>query len=201
MNRSGMTLMELIVALTVTGMALSMGYGAFSSLVDNRSRVTEATAATARAAAIRSSLSSWLEGARVTGQPDEGQFRGLDGVYQDLPDDELWFLTTSDTPLETNETIMRLYVDRDVTTPEKGLVAAVTEWRGTASTVIQIDSTVTGLELRYLSSALGEQRWLPSWISTTLLPTAVEIELTAPADLPLHPLLEMPMLVIARGGQ
>ena len=199
MNRSGMTLMELIVALTVTGMALSMGYGAFSSLVDNRSRVTEATAATARAAAIRSSLSAWLEGARVTGQPDAAQFRGLDGVYQNLPDDELWFLTTSDTPLETNETIMRLFVDRDADTPEQGLVAAVTEWRGVASSVVQIDSTVTGLDMRYLSSALGTRQWLPSWISATLLPTAVEIELTAPADLPLHPLLEMPMLVVVRG--
>ena len=79
------------------------------------------------------------------------------------------------------------------------MIAAVTEWRGVASSVVQIDSTVTGLDMRYLSSALGTQGWLPSWISTTLLPTAVEIELTAPADLPLHPLLGMPMLVVVRG--
>lgn len=201
MNRSGLTLVELVVALVVTGAALSAGYGAFSSIVDNRTRVAEASDEVSRTSAIRTAMISWLEGARVTVEQGGPQFRGLDGVYQHLDDDELWFLTTSDTPLGRGESIVRLYVDRDHDTPEEGLTAVIAEWRGVNSMRIMIDSTVQSLDVRYSSGLLGERQWLPSWISTTVLPKAVELTLRSATEASLPALLDLPILVPLRGGR
>ena len=133
---------------------------------------------------------------------DEGgpQFRGLDGVRQDAPDDQLTFLTTSPTPLGTGNVIVRLYVDRDDATPERGLTAAFAEWRGTATTRIELDPRVQGLDIRYLSSFQFRSGWLPSWISSTLLPSGVELLLVAAPGDTLPPLLRLPMVVPLRRG-
>lgn len=201
MNRLGLTLMELIVAITITGMALTGGYATFSSLVDNRSRLAEATEETATASAVRNTIVSWLEGARLTLAASGPRFRGLDGVYQDLEDDALSFLTTSRTPLGTGESIVRIYVDRDDETPQTGLVASIAEWRGTQQATIVMNPDVRSLDIRYLSGVLGSRSWLPSWISATLLPAAIEITLAGatPAD-SLPRLLQLPVLVVFRGG-
>jgi hypothetical protein len=45
---------------------------------------------------------------------------------------------------------------------------------------------------------LNESEWLPSWISNTILPAAVEVRLLPAANDSLPPLLAMP-LVVATG--
>lgn len=196
----GMTLLELIVGLTITGMAVSAGMAALAALGDRRHQADAAVTIVARAAAQREEIISWLSGARLV--PDEGgpQFRGLDGVQGRVPHDEVAFLTTSVTPLGSGETITRLYVDRDTTTAEQGLIATFAEWRGPRTARVQLDRNVTGVEMRYLTGIRGGRSWLPSWISSTLLPIAVEIQLLAP-DNGLHPLLRLPILVPLRGGR
>ncbi len=195
MKRDGMTIMELLVGLMVTGLALSAGYAAFASIVDHRERAAGKSDVVARSSAIRATLESWLSGARVSGESGGPQFHGLDGVHEGTPDDELWFVTTAPTPLGTRETIVRLYIDRDEQTAEKGLSAAFLELRGPTSRRIEIDPRVAGLQARYLSSVLGEPRWLPSWISTTLLPDALELTLTAGPEDSLPRLLNRPLLI------
>jgi len=201
MSRSGLTLIELVVALAITGLAMAAGYGAFGSLVDRRRHVEEASAAVAAATAERGMLISWLAGSHLTVEEGGPSFRGLDGVSGDSADDELTVLTTAPTPIGTGETMVRLYVDRDARTPERGLTAAFAEWRGTATERLEIDARVTGLEIRYRSSLISCAAWLPSWISTTVLPAGVELTLTGDGLDTLPALLRLPLVVPLAGGR
>ena len=193
--RAGMTLLELVVGLTVAGLVLAAGYGAFSSIVDHSERAADASDAEARAAAIREALVSWLAGARLTVEEAGPPFRGLDGVYEDRPDDQLTFLATGTTPLGVRHTIVRLYVDRDEETPERGLTADFVEWRGPATARLEIEPRVVGLNFRYLTSIRPGTRWLPSWISSSVMPLGVEMTLTAAPGDTLAPLLAHPIVV------
>ena len=195
MSRSGMTLLELIVGLTITGMSVTAGYGALSTLITNGDRAGQELDATLTAAAERRALTQWLSGARLMIDEGSPTFRGLDGVDQDRPSDDLTFLTTSPTPLGTGNTVVRLYVDRDTLTPEHGLVAEFAGWPGRLQRRLELDRRVDGLDCRYYTRMLNEAEWLPSWISNTILPGAVEIRLLPAANDSLPPLLEMPVVV------
>jgi prepilin-type N-terminal cleavage/methylation domain-containing protein len=201
MSRAGLTLIELIVALTITGLAMAAGYGALGSAVDQRRRLLEASAAVASAAAERGMLITWLAGTHLTVEEGGPAFRGLDGVSGESADDELTVLTNAPTPLGTGETLLRLYVARDARTPEHGLTAALVDWRGGPTTRVEIDSRVTGLEIRYRSSLLSGAAWLPSWISTTVLPAGVEVTLSGAGPDTLPALLRLPLVVPLAGGR
>ena len=202
---SGMTLLELVVGLTVTGVALTAGFGALSLIGDRREQALQAVNAVARAAAQREALTSWVAGARL--MPDESgpQFRGLDGAAGEIPDDDVTLLTTAATPLGQGETLMRLYVDRDSATPERGLTAAFAAWtghRGPGTALrVALDSSVAGLDVRYVTGLRGRREWLPGWVSSTVLPAGVELRFVARAADSLPPLLGLPILVPLRGGR
>jgi hypothetical protein len=194
-----MTLLELVVGLTVTGITVSAGYGAFSSMVDHHARAEAQMDEVARAAGGRRTIIAWLEGARLQVEQNGPLFRGLDGVYRGLPDDELSFLTTSPGSPRAGEPMVRLYIDRDTLTPERGLSAEVSG--STETQRIEIEPHAAGLDLRYSTSALGQTEWLPSWISSTVLPLGVEVMvLPEPGD-SLPPLLRLPIVVPIGAGR
>jgi prepilin-type N-terminal cleavage/methylation domain-containing protein len=195
LTRQGMTLVELVVGLTITGLAFGAGYAAFASLLDHRERADSTTAATAREAAVRHALVSWLAGAVLVAEEHGPTFSGLDGRHGTVPDSELSFLTTAATPLNTGHTLVRLYIDRDEGTPEAGLVAELMEWRGVGTARIEIERRATGLHIRYLSSIHTGPSWLESWVSGSVLPAAVELTLLAAMPDSLPPLLRLPVLV------
>jgi prepilin-type N-terminal cleavage/methylation domain-containing protein len=198
--RSGFTLLELVVALTIGGLAVTAGYEVFATLTGQQARIDRSYAELRQVASVRRTIASWLAGAHLLFEAGEPQFRGLDGAYQGMPDDELTLLTTADTPLGRGETVIRLYVDRDERSPERGLVAAFAEWHGTRLARLELAPEVQGFDLEYVSSVLGERPSLPSWISSTVLPAAVLVHfLPAPGDT-LPPLLAFPILV-SLGGQ
>jgi type II secretory pathway pseudopilin PulG len=190
-----MTLMELVVGLTVTGLVLSAGYAAFSSVTDHRARAEAVTSAISHAAAARRTLSRWLEGARLTVDDGGPPFQGLDGIHDGLPNDELTFLTTAGGNGRLMEMVLRLYVDRDSATPERGLTAELSEWRGTTMQRIEVEPAATTLDLRYFTRMLGHDEWLPSWISSTVLPAGVELRLAAVEGDTLPALLRLPVAV------
>lgn len=195
-----MTLLELVVGLTVTGVTLSAGYSAFTSMVDHRTRAAAQIEGTARAAEGRRALAEWLENARLVIDQDGPAFRGLDGVYQGLPDDDLSFLTSGG-PAGSGEIVVRLYIDRDSLTPERGLTAELSGWRNSRAELVQIEPRAAGLDYRYSTRVLGQTEWLPSWISSTVLPSAVELRiLPAPGDT-LPALLQLPIVVPLGGGR
>ncbi len=200
MRRRGMTLLELIVGLTVTGLVLAAGFASLATIGDRRARIEVTLDTIVREANARAEIIAWVAGASLTLDEGGPQFRGLDGVRESMPDDQLTFLTTSQTPLGAGGIVVRLYVDRDDATPERGLTAAFAEWRGTALKRVELDPRVQALDIRYLSTFQFRLGWLPSWISSTLIPTGIELRpLPAPGD-SLPPLLRLPILVPLRRG-
>jgi hypothetical protein len=196
-----MTLLELMVGLTITGFTMTAGYGAFASIVDHRARAESQIDAVTRAAAERRVLTEWLGGARLTVDQDGPQFRGLDGAYQSRPDDELTFLTTGSTPTGAAETMVRLYIDRDSRTPERGLTAQLSTRHGSMNECVEIEPRAASLDLRYSTRMLGRAEWLPSWISSTVLPGGVELTLAPEAGDTLPPLLRLPITVPLGSGR
>ena len=187
-------MIELLVALTITGMVMSVGYGALSTMVDHRARVMAATDAVTGAAAKRRMLIGWLGGARLTIEGD-ATFEGLQGMDEERSDDALTFVTNAPTPLGTNEAVVRVYIDRDEKTPEVGLAVALTDRKGGPIRRIEIDPRATGLEIRYLSGLFGHRAWLESWVSTTVLPSAVRLVVSSAVPDSLPPLLRPAMIV------
>jgi len=200
-SRAGMTLLELVVGLTITGLALSAGFGALAALGDRRQRMDVTMDAAAHAALVRAELVSWLGGAHLLAEEGGPSFRGLDGVRDRLPDDGISFLTTAPTPLGTGETVVRLFVDHDSATPQRGLTAEFLEWRGSSVSRLQLEPEVVALDVRYLSGVMGRPAWLSSWISTTLLPAGAELTLLAAEGDTLPALLRLPVHVAFRSGQ
>lgn len=200
-RQRGMTLLELVIGITITGLALSAGFGALAALGDRRRQMDAAMDVVTHAATLRADLASWMGGAHLLAEEGGPNFRGLDGAEGRLPDDELTFLTTAPTPLGTGETIVRLYVDRDSVTAEQGLMAAFAEWRGTESARLELEPHVVGIDAQYLSGVLGRPAWLSSWISSTLLPAGIELSFVGAAGDTLPPLLRLPLHVPFRSGQ
>ncbi len=194
---AGFTLIELIVSLTITGAVLSAGFAAFRTVLDRRDVAAAMLDEIARAAGERELLRSWIEAARLPHQ-GEPAFAGLDALSGKLPDDNLTLLTAATAELDGVEAIVRLGVDRDERTPERGLVARLTSWPAGERRTVEIDRRVTGLELRYFSLPLGDRGWLPSWVSSTILPSGVELRLIGDS---LPPLLRLPLLVPVGGVQ
>jgi type II secretory pathway pseudopilin PulG len=196
-----MTLLELVVGLAVTGLALAAGYAAFASVIDHRQRAEAATAAIARESAVRQTLASWLAGARLTVEESGPVFQGVDGVHGSHADAELTLMTTAPTPLGVGNTVVRLFIDRDEETPERGLVAELSEWRGAARERVEIEPLAAGLEIRYLSGIHAERQWLASWVSSSVLPAGIEVRLQAAHPDTLPGLLALPVLVSFVGSR
>lgn len=204
MNRRGMTLLELVVAIAVAGMAMTGGYATFTTLTDRREAAAQRASETLRQATARAQLSMWLSLARLTIAEDEIVFRGIDGATRGAasqPDDDIVFFTTASTPVAVAGTIVHLYIDRTEATPERGLVAELREWHGSRTERLVIEPGAAGLDGRYLSGLFGQRQWLSSWVSTSVLPTGVRITLSgAPGD-SLPPLWRLPVTVSFEGGR
>lgn len=200
MTRRGMTLLELIVGLTITGLVLTAGFASVAAIGDRRGQVEATMDAIAHEANARAEIIAWVAGASLIADEGGPQFRGLDGVRGSTPDDQLMFLSTSRTPLGLGSVVVRLYIDRDEATPERGLTAAFTEWPDTAITRVEIERRVQGLDIRYLSRIQFRQGWLPSWISSTILPAGVELRFSPMTGDSLPHLLQLPILVPLRRG-
>jgi prepilin-type N-terminal cleavage/methylation domain-containing protein len=192
-STAGFTLLELVIGIMIAGMAVTAGYGALATVIDRHLAARETIESASRASTVRSALRDWIGNARLTLDEAAPTFTGLDGVELDHPNDALTLLTGGDTPLG-RDVVVKLYVDHDPDTRDSGLVAQFDRSRGSTRTLLAIDARVTGLEIRYLSPGMtiGDRGWLPSWISRSILPRAVELRLTGDS---LHPLLALPLLI------
>jgi type II secretory pathway pseudopilin PulG len=182
--RRGMTLLELVIGLTITVLMATAGAYTFAQIVDHRTTVRQANAATERAAALRETIRAWgLNGnVRVElGGGPRGMARSVvtatritvraGNTMVDLTPakhsgDHVTIVTSAITPTMLPNTAIRLYIDIDEKTPEKGLTM---EYQPNALSGLarkMLDSTITGLLLEYLDGRT--QRWMPSSEAATL---------------------------------
>ena len=203
-SRVGMTLIELIVALTITGIALGSGYSAYATLADRRVVADYEADVVARSAAIRSTLAAWIAGARLTVEEDDIVFRGVDGTWRSangtLPNDDITFLTSARTPVGNHGTIVHLFVEHD-SAGSGGLIAELNEWTGERRVRLRIDPTIAGLDIELLSGVLGARSWLPSWVSSTILPAGARVTLLPHSGDSLVSLLRPPITVSLENGR
>ncbi len=196
---TGFTLVELLVSLTIAGIAVGSGYGALSTVLDTRETALASVQRNVEAASVRRTLRQWLAATRLQPESSRPLFSGVDGLTDEAADDELTFLTGGPTVLGAGSAVVRLFIDRDPETAVRGLVATVRTWLGPETRTVELVPEATGLEIRYYSVLLGGGVWHPSWISTSVLPLGIEVTIEgAPDEIPA--LLAYPIRVVFEGG-
>jgi prepilin-type N-terminal cleavage/methylation domain-containing protein len=214
-HRSGMTLMELVVALVILAITAAAGTSAFDTLIDHRKIVRDATVSTERAAALRGMIRGWLAAgnvqARQGGVPQLGRSAsaapasaassgGMSNsaiTAAQSAGDELTFITSAPNPTMQANVRIRLYVDVDANTPEKGL--SIEFQRSTASPLERrmLDSTIDSLVVEYLDNRTN--RWFGASQVATITPRAVRLTMLATDNKPIPRLLRVP-IVLALGN-
>ena len=211
--RRGMTLMELVIGLAITGMMAAAGAGAFASLIDHRRGIREASASTERAAALREMIHSWLVAGTVQiqqGGGPRGLTRGIAGgagaqsrggnnsnniaavSAAQAIGDEVSFTTTALNPSLLAAVRIRLYIDGDNNTPEKGLTIEYQPNLQMPLVRKMLDSTIDTLKVEFLDTRTG--RWFRSTEAATIRPRAVRLTLLGREDGALPPILSLPMV-------
>ena len=203
--RPGMTLMELVVALVVTGMVAALGAATFNTVIDNRALAREGTYTVTSAAATRALLVAWMSSGRITAQAERAPTATSLNLADD--DDALLVVATTSTPISSGQTVVHLFIDRDDATPEKGLVAELQsldvtsrEVQTTVTRLVQLDSSVNGMLVEYLDEQA--RRWIPRREAETRGAAAVRVTLSASGSDTLPSLLRLPIVqAIPRGGR
>jgi prepilin-type N-terminal cleavage/methylation domain-containing protein len=208
--RRGMTLMELVIGLAITGMMAAAGAGAFGSIIDHRRIIREASLSTERSAALREMIHSWLVAGTVQIQQGGGprgltrgvaggggaQGRGGNNVAAvstaQASGDEVSFATTALNPSLLAAVRIRLYIDGDNNTPEKGLTIEYQPNLQMPLVRKMLDSTIDTLKVEFLDVRTG--RWFRSSEAATIRPRAVRLTLLGGEHGPLPPILGVPMI-------
>jgi type II secretory pathway pseudopilin PulG len=206
-----MTLMELVIGLAITGIMAAAGVAAFGSIIDHRRVIREANASTERAAALRETIRSWVvngtprvqlgggprgltRGAARGGGPNTlGGMNAASVTPAQATGDDFTVTTSAVTPVMTPNLTIRLYIDGDANTPEKGLTM---EYQPTPQSPLlrkMLDSTIDTLRVEYLDGRT--HRWFAASQAATL-GSLLAIRLTMipnPATAP-SPLVTLPLV-------
>jgi len=185
-----MTLMELVIGLAITGLMAAAGAGAFASIIDHKRVIRTSSASTERAAAIRETIRSWALSGTVrmqiggvprglnvgvgrggAGAGANAGARGAMNVAAVTPakaaGDELTIAgVTAINPSMQPSVTIRLYIDADENTPEKGLTM---EYQPQVQLPIvrkMLDSTIDTLTVEYLDNRT--RRWIAASQAATL---------------------------------
>lgn len=206
-SRCGMTLIELVVGIVITGLMAAAGAAAFGTIVDNRRVIVESTAELERASALRDMLRTWIGSGTVQAQTQQVRARNTraaqvrSGAMQNAAQpaitsavstgDELRFTTSALTPAMTPYVNMRLFIDGDASTREQGLTIEYQVAPQAPLQRRQLDSLIVRMTVEYLDRTTN--RWVPSADAGAIRMAAVR--LTFPADSVAVPrLLQLPMV-------
>lgn len=178
---SGVTLIEMLVALTVAGVIAVAVHATVSMASDALARVDDGGARSLSAATARRSLQRWLRAAaRFEGG---GPFIGRDAARGAVPNDEVVFAVVDGGPLHPGPHRIRMWIDADPSTARRGLLAALEPIRGGAAVPtepVEVARAAVGLSVRYRTTDAGTVRWLRDWRSADALPEAVELRVIGP---------------------
>lgn len=219
-SRRGMTLLELVVAITILAMMAIAGTVAFGTVIDQQETIRTAASDVERAAALRETIRQWiLQGepqVQVGGGPNGGSRTlqvsrassrsmlvpsalGSSGAASvtsaALTGNELTVVTNGPNPLMAPAVRIRVFVDADDNTPEQGLTI---EYQGATpqSPLLrrQLDGSVGDLYVEFFDQRSG--RWLASTEASTGQPIALRISMFAAEGYVLPRLLELPLTIV-----
>jgi hypothetical protein len=204
-----MTLMELVIGLVITGMMATAGVTAFSSIIDHRRVIRESSAAIERSAALRETIRTWIAAGNVqiqvgggprgltrtlaTTRPGAGATSAASVSAAQAAGDEISFTTAAVNPSMLPNVRMRLYIDADGGTPEKGLTV---EYQPNAQQPLvrkMLDSMIDTLHVEYLDART--HRWFASSQAATLSGiNAVRLWMVPDPAAHASPILTVPMI-------
>jgi prepilin-type N-terminal cleavage/methylation domain-containing protein len=217
--RKGMTLMELVVALAITGMMAAMGAATFSSIIDHRRIIVGSTGELERASALRDQIRTWMLAGSVqvtTGGATRGIGRGFASIGGNSTaftasslqqsstmngtgitaavagGDEITFVTTAPNPANAPSVRMRLFVDADPNTPESGLTLEYQPSTSTPLKRIQLEPSIGVLKVEFLDQRTNQ--WFESTQGAAVTPIAVRISMQPYDGGRLPGILELPMI-------
>lgn len=172
-RRRGTTLLELVVALAVTGVVALVGASTFETLIDRRETVRRATIATGREGAQRALVREWVQNGSIESPAAVVATRralaarasrlrvpeAVDTRFARTASPDFNVVTSALTPLAMRDVFVRLYVDDDPDTPERGLSAEYRQYVGGPVVRQELDALVTTLEIEWLDAVT--RRWTP----------------------------------------
>jgi hypothetical protein len=185
-----MTLVEVLVALTLAGSITTIGYALWQQSLAARDRAHAVLAPVSRAATARALIEGWLAAARTAGGEDADEFQGAADV--------LMFLSNDARPLTDAPALMRLVIDTDSLTRERGLIAEVWDAIGQHRRM-ELIPEAAAVNLEYFGSIGEARQWWPSWHSAARLPEAVRLTVT-PMD-SVRTVNGIPIIVLLAGSQ
>jgi type II secretory pathway pseudopilin PulG len=201
-----MTLMELVVAIALTGLMAAAGAATFASIIDHRRVIRESTVETERAAALREMIRTWVVSSSIQIQQGGGP-RGLAsrariGSSPNMTNagvtaaaqtgDEITFTTSAMTPTPSANTRVRLFVDGDPNTDEHGLTIEYQGGNATPLRRMQLDTAIGVMTVEYLDNRTG--RWYGASQAATIQPIAMRFSFAAADGDSIPRLLQLPFI-------
>lgn len=172
-GRRGFTLIEVTVALALTGMVVTVAYAGLAVVLDAREHSERAHREELAATAAREQLVGWLRSTTLLFAARQRS----DGAH---PLDELVFAVSDGGWLRPGPHRIHLGTDLDPGTPARGLVAVLVPLGAPAPPeTLSIAPRATGLELRYRIEEGGVRRWVRRWEEGGRMPDAVRLRLVA----------------------
>ncbi|HVT38081.1 MAG TPA: type II secretion system protein [Gemmatimonadaceae bacterium] len=200
-SRRGMTLMELMVGLVITSAMATIGAAAFGSIIDHRRIIKESTVDMERASALRDQLRLWIGsgtvliqtggvpniGGRASAMTSNASMRAAAATG-----DEISVNTTAANPAHAPSVRMRIFIDGDENTPERGLTIEYQTSNQAPLQRLQLEPSIGGLKVEYLDQRTN--RWRPASEAATIQAIAVRVWLLPLAGGHLPAILQVPMI-------
>jgi prepilin-type N-terminal cleavage/methylation domain-containing protein len=171
-HQRGFTLVELVVAITLTGVVALLVYGAANAALATQTRLQETRlrmqSERAWAALVEDALRN-ARPARVYGDPAFILESGSDAMG--LPRDRLWFITAGATPPLTADSDWEVVLEASQAGVRMTALPV-----GVDAPPIQLTTRpeMAGLNIRVLAPD-PVPRWLESWTNTRMAPRAIEL--------------------------
>ena len=218
--RSGMTLIELVIALAILAMVAATGGRAFATIIDQQTTIRTASAEVERAAALRETIRQWVlqgepqiqrggapRGARggaaqtvAAVAPGSGSSAAMASVTAAASTgNELTVVTNGPNPLLSASVRIRIFVDADEATPEQGLtIEYQSQVQGAGSLSVlrrkQLDPDVGDLKVEFYDQRTT--RWLVSTEASTGQPIALRFTMIPAEGKTLPRLLALPITLV-----
>lgn len=188
-GRDGFTLLEVIVALAITGLLVAAVYAAVDAAADAQSRNREVQEEARRQRNGRMVLSSLLRSAHLQPAVEDPEFHGARGATGS----SLRFVSTLGVPLLGHPAGQTVHVHLRAE-PGAGLLLTLADaWRpAPAARGLVLSPDVEAIEARYRDPATGQ--WQETWARPGELPAAVAIAFLSESPLPTL-LVELPIRV------